>query len=80
MAGKVNEFERLKQENKLMRIELQQIKTPALTDGFSKPSRLAIEDDNSQIGSKTDNGRQESPSKFFMTEMGDFPSSSKAET
>lgn len=46
MAGKVNEVERLKQENKMMRIELQKMKIPSLTygDGFYPPSALGIED------------------------------------
>jgi hypothetical protein len=34
IAGSVNSVEALKHENKIMRIELQQIKQPALTDGF----------------------------------------------
>jgi hypothetical protein len=36
MAGKVGEVERLKQENKIMRLELQKMKLPSLTygDGF----------------------------------------------
>lgn len=33
MAGKVNEVEKLKQENKIMRIELQKLKVPSLTYG-----------------------------------------------
>jgi hypothetical protein len=34
MANKYTEVERLKAENKLMRIELQKLKTPNQTDGF----------------------------------------------
>jgi hypothetical protein len=40
MAGKFNEVERLKQENKIMRLELQKLKLPSLTygDGFYPPN------------------------------------------
>jgi hypothetical protein len=36
MAGKFGEVEKLKQENKMMRLELQKLKVPSLTygDGF----------------------------------------------
>ena len=35
MANKVTEVERLKQENKMMRLQLQNMSTPGQTDGFS---------------------------------------------
>jgi hypothetical protein len=46
MAGKVGEVERLKQENKIMRIELQKMRVPSLSygEGFYPQSLLGIED------------------------------------
>jgi hypothetical protein len=46
MAGHVGEVERLKQENKFMRIELQKMKIPSLSygEGFYPQSVLGIED------------------------------------
>ncbi len=50
MAGKVSEVERLKQENKIMRLELQKLRVPSLSygDGFYQQEMLAIEDQNRQ--------------------------------
>lgn len=40
LAGQVGEVQRLRQENKQMKIELQKMKMPSLTDGFQQQSRM----------------------------------------
>ncbi|CDW78383.1 kinesin motor domain containing protein [Stylonychia lemnae] len=40
MAGQVGEVERLKHENKIMKIELQRLKVPSMTDGFQQQKQI----------------------------------------
>lgn len=78
MANKVQLVEQLKQENKHLRLELQQIKTLGVSDAFRQigftplepvtdqghGKQLAIQSEH-KYGQKTDGG-------FFMTETEDF--------
>eukprot|EP00347_Sterkiella_histriomuscorum_P005480 403356455 len=40
IAGQISDVERLKQENKLMKIELQKLKVPSMTDGFQQQKQI----------------------------------------
>jgi len=40
IATKVDEVEKLKYENKVMRLELQKVRAPSLTDGFQNQKKL----------------------------------------
>ena len=71
MANKVTEVERLKQENKLMRLELQKIKTPNQTDGFQNHLKLmAGSDQNSVVYAGGGDSTQREQNSFLMVSNG----------